>query len=807
MPSHTSPSRRTRLAVVMTTLAVVFGTVGTMVAATATATPAGASGKLVTYSSNTARPGALPNAYGQTTNSDGWAVALSSTQVFNVTHHQPDLEITCHNQSDGSVCWPQNQTKVVTNGSFNYATPVGAGMYLNQTNGHLYTFAVQTNGNAAQDVSGVVCIDTTQPAAAAGSALFCGFTPLSKVGDAPINGLYAGLTSPVQVGTNWYAFNEVSGAGSAAGSGSQNTLLCFSLTTFSACQSGTSQPYSTVPFTGTVTGVFGTAPPIGSAGTDIFIPLNTSSSTAPVQLACFDTSTDAGCTGAWPTTIASLAGSPFPLLNASGTTTGICVPITGNPCFNFTGASVTTPANLASTIGLTNTANGPALVIGSSVYVTNFNTNYVLCYNFATASSCQNFPLHMSNLAELYTVNRDPFRSNCIWVNSDHGGAQIQNFDATTAGACAPGPIRLQASSLIDPNPTCIPQAGSGSTYQSLQITSPPVSSYTSGSVSFATPQGTPVAIPAQPINSFGVVDLSGLNFNNDLLPQFVITLNGLTSTPATVSLRLTWRAGYALSCISEGQTVSSIAGYWMVATDGGIFNYGNAGFYGSTGNLTLNKPIVGIAVSPTRGGYWLVASDGGIFAFGVSQFYGSTGNIRLNKPIVGMAATPDGGGYWLVASDGGIFAFGDAHFYGSAGNLTLNKPIVGMAVTPDGGGYWLVASDGGVFSYGDAQFYGSTGNIKLNKPIVGMTANPSGGGYWMVATDGGIFSFGTAGFAGSAGNLTLNKPIVGMAPTFDGAGYWLAASDGGIFSYGDAGFAGSAGNITLNKPIVGISS
>ena len=41
--------------------------------------------------------------------------------------------------------------------------------------------------------------------------------------------------------------------------------------------------------------------------------------------------------------------------------------------------------------------------------------------------------------------------------------------------------------------------------------------------------------------------------------------------------------------------------------------------------------------------------------------FHGSTGSLTLNKPIVGMAATPDGQGYWLVASDGGVFAFGDA--------------------------------------------------------------------------------------------------------------------------------------------------
>ena len=93
------------------------------------------------------------------------------------------------------------------------------------------------------------------------------------------------------------------------------------------------------------------------------------------------------------------------------------------------------------------------------------------------------------------------------------------------------------------------------------------------------------------------------------------------------------------------------------------------------------------MATTPDGKGYWLVASDGGIFTFGDAGFYGRPAGVRPQQPIVGMASTPDGKGYWLVASDGGIFAFGDAGFYGSTGNLTLNKPIVGMAATPDGQG------------------------------------------------------------------------------------------------------------------------
>ena len=86
------------------------------------------------------------------------------------------------------------------------------------------------------------------------------------------------------------------------------------------------------------------------------------------------------------------------------------------------------------------------------------------------------------------------------------------------------------------------------------------------------------------------------------------------------------------------------------------------------------------MAATPDHHGYWMVASDGGIFAFGTAGFYGSQGGKPLNKPIVGMTQTSTGRGYWLVASDGGIFTFGDARFLGSTGGIVLNQPIVGIA-------------------------------------------------------------------------------------------------------------------------------
>ena len=41
---------------------------------------------------------------------------------------------------------------------------------------------------------------------------------------------------------------------------------------------------------------------------------------------------------------------------------------------------------------------------------------------------------------------------------------------------------------------------------------------------------------------------------------------------------------------------------------------------------VTLNKPIVGMAATVDGRGYWLVASDGGIFSYGDAPFFGSPG-------------------------------------------------------------------------------------------------------------------------------------------------------------------------------------
>jgi hypothetical protein len=226
--------------------------------------------------------------------------------------------------------------------------------------------------------------------------------------------------------------------------------------------------------------------------------------------------------------------------------------------------------------------------------------------------------------------------------------------------------------------------------------------------------------------------------------------------------------------------------GYWVAGPDGGVFAYGDAGFYGSAADVKLSAPIVGIESTPDGKGYWLVGSDGGVFAYGDAKFLGSAGAIKLNRPISGIADTPSGNGYWLVGNDGGVFSYGDAVFHGSTGGINLAGPVVDIAPTRDGGGYTLVGNDGGVFTYGNATFHGSLSSVKLASPVVGLAPTPDGTGYWMVASDGGVFALGTAGYSGSTSAATGNQPTVGMLISRSGKGYEEIRSDGGATKFGD---------------------
>ncbi len=254
--------------------------------------------------------------------------------------------------------------------------------------------------------------------------------------------------------------------------------------------------------------------------------------------------------------------------------------------------------------------------------------------------------------------------------------------------------------------------------------------------------------------------------------------------------------------------------GYWLVGSDGGIFSFGAAAFHGSMGGMWLQRPVVGITPTLTRGGYWLVASDGGIFSFGDASFYGSIPGLglhpagsglpnSLNAPVVGVVPTVTRHGYFMVASDGGVFAFGDARFEGSCPGIG-GCAGTAVAVMPDqtGKGYWLVTSTGDVYAFGDATFYGTPPPDPI--PVVDAVATPDGHGYWLLYANGAVTPFGDAANLGEpAGYVNSFNPATSIFPTADGKGYWVATARGDVFSYGNAPYLGSESDAGLNGEII----
>jgi hypothetical protein len=308
--------------------------------------PGGASAAAsVTYTATRTIPVPPASTYEGSGGGDGWAVALSTTSVFNVFHHSSELTVACHRQADAAQCWTART--ITDNSGNNFATSGHPGLWLDQDSGRLYVFATR----AADAAGGVVCMDTT--AAGTDPDPFCGFTALTGSGEASASGI-SGVSAPAQVGTRWYAFNYVAGSAAIA---SRNSLLCFDLASHAACAG---QPYRVGLGAGAIQDGDFPPPAVATVGGRVLVPATVD---AGQQLACFDPATSAPCAGSWPVSLTGsyANGAVFPLLTAAGVTIGLCLPTGGDPCWNLAGAGVPTPAGMSAAIGATSGWNGAAV--------------------------------------------------------------------------------------------------------------------------------------------------------------------------------------------------------------------------------------------------------------------------------------------------------------------------------------------------------------------------------------------------------------------------------------------------------------
>lgn len=99
----------------------------------------------------------------------------------------------------------------------------------------------------------------------------------------------------------------------------------------------------------------------------------------------------------------------------------------------------------------------------------------------------------------------------------------------------------------------------------------------------------------------------------------------------------------------------------------------------------------------------WVVGSDGGVFAFNGAPFFGSIPALGLTiepgQRIVSIVSTVGGQGYWLFGADGGVFSFGDAQFFGRPVHDGPTAPQV-VGASAYGDGYKIIFDNGFVATY-----------------------------------------------------------------------------------------------------------
>lgn len=249
------------------------------------------------------------------------------------------------------------------------------------------------------------------------------------------------------------------------------------------------------------------------------------------------------------------------------------------------------------------------------------------------------------------------------------------------------------------------------------------------------------------------------------------------TSAPSSASPFASVSSGASI----VGLANASLDGYWLAATDGGVFSF-NAPFYGSASGLNLSAPIVGMTPTPDRGGYWLVGADGGVFTYGDAGYYGSISGGSGGPQTVGLVPTQAGTGYWEIDADGGVFSYG-APFYGSLPGLGIHVDDV-VSVSFYGNGYCMAEANGWVHCFTSA------GNVVARQmtaldihvdPATAIMGTTTRSGFYLVDRTGDVYTFGDAV---NEGHLSANPyPILG-GDAWGNAGYRFVGADGGVFDF-----------------------
>jgi BclA-like protein len=236
----------------------------------------------------------------------------------------------------------------------------------------------------------------------------------------------------------------------------------------------------------------------------------------------------------------------------------------------------------------------------------------------------------------------------------------------------------------------------------------------------------------------------------------------------------------------------------------------------------------VGLTAQTTAGGgYWMAGSDGGVFAFGTAHFYGSLAGKHLNAPISEIVPTSDEQGYWLVGRDGAVYPFGDAATKGSMSGKALAAPVVSAAATGGGtsgngpqgpaGARGLTGPPGPAAAVNYSYIYNTVVQtvaieddvtFDTNGPMLGFSHTP--GTTQLVVPENGVYraEFSVSGI--EPGQFTLTVNGIAVTGTTYGSGAGTQQNGGSAILELDAGSVvtlrnhSSASAVTLQSPAGG---
>lgn len=606
--------RRSALVLVLSTVAGVIGAVPI-------AAPAGATTS-VSLTKDIAVAAPPSGNFAGAGSGDGWDVSFYGDRIFNVFHHGSQYIVDCHLQTDGSHCdtvatispWPKTVSS--TDPSSDFTTPAHASGWMDIATGRFYGWT----SRVSDGTGGVICVDVTSSAANP----FCGFTPLTDPGANP-EGYTTTFGGRAVIGDQLLTFDP-----------DIARVLCFSTTTDAPC---VGQPF-TVDSGAIIPLLDGSSSDLGTlaSGGKLFIHAEDDAYSGGV-ITCFDPQSGTTCTGTWPQSVSvgsANLGAPFPFLSTTGTATGVCLPdgVT-DPCWDLSGAAITTPAALIAAIGTTDMWN-EGTSLGTRVFVPTgeFQPGYsdgVYCYDFATESACANFPIQTDGDTYLYSVTPDPTRFGCMWINSDSSGvySQIRTFDAFDGSSGCAGHVHV-TSDVVIPDSGCTALG-----WSQLAVLDPPPTDYTSATVTLTGSDGTPVPGGSNmAVDGQGLVDLSGLAIPDSVL--FTVSFTDPTFSGSGVIIRFTWSSTNSDTCVANATRVPASPTITSVTPDSSNGSL-NVVFTPPTDPGT--SPITNYKYSTDGGVTWRDRTDGG----------GATGPIVITRSSSDGTSLVDGVSYDVV--------------------------------------------------------------------------------------------------------------------------------------------------------------